>query len=62
MEKLIFIFLLGIIILLVIICHILIDLHNDLKHINKDIRKAHPKMFIFDNSINDVKWNGKDKF
>lgn len=62
MEKLIFIFLLGIIILLVIICHILIDLHHDLKSINGDIRKAHPKMFYFDNSINDIKWNEKDKF
>lgn len=44
------------------ICYLLIDLHHDLKSINRDIRKAHPKMFYFDNSINDIKQNGKDKF
>ena len=42
MEKLIFIFLLGIIILLVMICYTLIDLHNDLKKINATIIDIHP--------------------
>ena len=42
MEKLIFIFLLGIIILLVMIFYILIDLHNDLKKINNTIIDIHP--------------------
>lgn len=42
MEKLMCIFLLGIIILLVMIFYILIDLHNDLKKINTTIIDIHP--------------------
>lgn len=42
MEKLIFISLLGIIILLIIILHVLIDLHFDLKKINDTIIDIHP--------------------
>lgn len=42
MEKLMCIFLLGIIILLVIIFYVLIDLHNDLKKINATIIDIHP--------------------
>lgn len=42
MEKLMYIFLLGIIILLVIIFYVLIDLHNDLKKINATIIDIHP--------------------
>ena len=42
MEKLILIFLLGIIILLVMIFYLLIDLHHDLKEINRTIINVHP--------------------
>lgn len=42
MEKLILISLSLIIILLVMICYILIDLHNDLKKINNTIIDIHP--------------------
>lgn len=42
MEKLIFIFLLGIIMLLIMIFYVLIDLHNNLKKINATIIDIHP--------------------
>ena len=44
MEKLIFIFLLGIIILLVLIFNVLLTLHEDLKQINNSIVDAHPNL------------------
>lgn len=44
MEKLIFIFLLAIIILLVLIFNVLLTLHEDLKQINNSIVDAHPKL------------------
>ena len=42
MEKLTFIILLGIIILLIFIFYVLIDLHHDLKKINETIIDIHP--------------------
>ena len=43
MEKLIFIILLGIIILLIFIFYVLVDLHHDLKKINTTIIDIHPR-------------------
>lgn len=42
MERLLFIYLSLIMILLVMICYVLIDLHNDLKNINNTIIDIHP--------------------
>lgn len=42
MERLLFISLFLIILVLVMICYVLIDLHNDLKQINTTIIDIHP--------------------
>lgn len=42
MEKLIFICLIGIVIILFLILYGLVDLHNDLKKINETIIDIHP--------------------
>ena len=42
MERLLFISLFLIIVVLVMICYVLIDLHNNLKNINNTIIDIHP--------------------